>query len=135
MISKSDKNKEQVPLGTVWSNRSQKTRQGQEKVVHFGKIWDRIGSPSGAFWDQGGSRKGSKIDLARIGRHLDRPNRTKSALQEGVQKMIQKTIETVSKNYRFWDAKNIKKYCKVIKNQGFAPPRKVSKNESKMTPK
>ena len=81
----------------------------------------------GRFWTPGGSRKGSKIDMVRLDRHLGGPRRAKMLLQRGSQNGVEKVIENGSQNESFWEVKNLKKYCKVLQNRGFEGRGKASK--------
>ena len=44
-------------------------------------------------------------------------------------------IKKGSQNESFWEGKNIKKYCKVVENQGFEGFGKISKKCQKKCPK
>ena len=113
------KNDSRDPFGAQGAPRAAQGPPPREKVMAIVDFLDDPGRSKGRFWSPRGSQKGSKIDLVCIGRHPGVPRRLKKPLQRGVRKGSQKVIENGSKNERFLDAKNLKKYCKVIKNQGF----------------
>ena len=81
----------------------------------------------GPILDPRGSRKCSKTEMVRLGRHLGGPRRAKRLFQRGSQNGIEKVIEKGSQNESFWDAGNLKKYGKVLQNHGFEGFGKVSK--------
>ena len=59
-------------------------------------FWTFLAAPGrskGPFGTPGGSQKGSKIDMGRLGRHLGGPRRAKRLFQRGSQNGIEKVIE------------------------------------------
>ncbi len=93
------------------------------------------GRSKGTFWTPGGSRKGSKIDMARLGRHLGGQEGPKSSSKGGARNGTEKVTENGSQNESFWEVKNLQKYCKVLQNRGFEGRGKVSKKQQKMSSK
>ena len=59
----------------------------------------------------------------------------KRSSREGSRNGSEKVIKKGSQNESFWEGKNIKKYCKVVENQGFEGFGKVSKKCQKKGPK
>ena len=85
------------------------------------------GRSTGPFWTPGASRKDPKIYMVRLGRHLGGQEGPKRSSREGSRNGSEKVIKKGSQNESFWEGKNIKKYCKVVENQGFEGLGKVSK--------
>ena len=95
--------------GTPWEYRS---RPGRPRDAHrnsgylpFITFLAEPGRSKGRFWDPGGSRKDSKIDPVRIGRHFGGPRRAKQLLQRGVPKRSENGAENGAQNRWFLKAR------------------------------
>ena len=94
--------------GTPLENRSLPGRKRDldrnSKDLPFLSFLEAPGRSKVPFWTPGGFQKCSKIDMARLGRHLGGPRRAKRLSQRGSKTGIENGIEKGCENESFLDA-------------------------------